>query len=93
MTSMPRLNALKYQCDYTAPHNKALVRMQTTLRFVCTAQLGRYANKKTVKRCQASKMTSLFRSGVTSPMLPSPLFLFLPFNTVRTGTDLFNRCG
>jgi hypothetical protein len=24
-------------------HNKALVRMQTTLRFVCTAQLGRYA--------------------------------------------------
>jgi hypothetical protein len=24
--------------------HKALVRMQTTLRFVCTAQLGRYAN-------------------------------------------------
>lgn len=24
-------------------HNKTLVRMQTTLRFVCTAQLGRYA--------------------------------------------------
>jgi len=26
-------------------HNKALVRTQTTLRFVCAAQLGRYARK------------------------------------------------
>lgn len=27
-------------------HNKALVRTQTTLRFVCAAQLGRYVNPK-----------------------------------------------
>jgi len=26
--------------------NKALVRKQTTLRFVCAAQLGRYGSKK-----------------------------------------------
>ena len=26
--------------------NKALVRTQTTLRFVCAAQLGRYAKKE-----------------------------------------------
>jgi hypothetical protein len=27
-------------------HNKALVRTQTPLRFVCAAQLGRYTDEK-----------------------------------------------
>lgn len=34
---------ISYQASQA--HNKALVRAQTTLRFVCAAQLGRYANK------------------------------------------------
>ncbi|WP_419586135.1 hypothetical protein, partial [Thiolapillus sp.] len=42
-----RLKALK-----TA--NKALVRTQTTLRFVCAEQLGRYASWLLVKQCGSS---------------------------------------
>jgi len=30
-------------------HNKALVRMQTTLRFVCTTQLGRWGESELIK--------------------------------------------
>ncbi len=52
---------MTFQTEIT--HNKALVRMQTTLRFVCTAQLKRYPyglGSNTMKRLSVGVLCLIF---------------------------------
>lgn len=54
---MGYLTALKMFADNQGSHNKALVRAQTTLRFVCGALLGRYKWRKSIGSPTGSKIS------------------------------------
>ena len=65
-----------YRLVRVKKHNKALVRMQTTLRFVCTAQLGRSAKRQrpSMRGGICTPEATRFRGRATTPLIVKSVF-------------------